>query len=74
MTYFNKQFESLKSIKEREMFNIKEYNHRLRHIISEINYFSTNKLRVYIDDPEYRQEEQPERILTVEDNEVFLFK
>lgn len=52
------------------MYTIKEYTQKLRHIISEINYFSKNKLQVIINDPEVHQKEYPERILEVLDQEV----
>lgn len=56
--------------KQREMVNVKERYARLRHIISEINYFSTNKLSIILDDPEWRQSEIPELIVKVDDKEV----
>lgn len=52
------------------MNNVVEKNARLRHIISEFNYFSVNKLDIDVIDPEWKQEETPEKIIKVEDNEV----
>ncbi|KAJ4435776.1 hypothetical protein ANN_18395, partial [Periplaneta americana] len=63
--YFNKQFDDIYAIKEREMFLVKERNTRLRYILSELNNTWTE-----IIDPEWTQEEQPERIMRVEDDEV----
>lgn len=60
----------MKAIKIREFNNIVEKTARLRHIVSEINYFSVKKLDVTIEDPAWRQNEQPERILIVEPNEI----
>lgn len=69
--FFNKQFDSLMSQKVREMSVVREKNARLRYIISEINYFSTNKLDIFICDPEWKQEENPaEQVIKVSDNEV----
>lgn len=64
--------ENMKAIKLREFNNIIEKTARLRHIVSEINYFSAKKLDVTIEDPSWSQNEQPERILTVESDEVGL--
>lgn len=58
------------SQKSREMLNVKERYARLRHIVSEINYFSINKIQICIEDPEWKQSENPELIIKVENNEV----
>ncbi|XP_050303153.1 cilia- and flagella-associated protein 43 [Anthonomus grandis grandis] len=68
---YNKCFLNTRAIKEREMYNIKEKNARLRHIISEYNYFSERHLDIEIPDPEWHDIENPETcILRVNDNEV----
>lgn len=69
-TYFNNKFDVLHGLKVREIHNIKERYARLRHIISEINFFSVFKIDVDIVDPEWQQEEIPEMITTVQDKEV----
>lgn len=53
------------ALKEREMFLVKERNARLRYILAEMNNTWTE-----IVDPEWSQEEQPERIMKIEDYEV----
>jgi hypothetical protein len=63
--YFNKQFNDMYALKEREMFLVKERNARLRYILAEMNNTWTE-----IVDPEWSQEEQPERIMKIEDYEV----
>lgn len=63
--YFNKQFDNIYALKEREMLLVTEQNARLRYILSEINNTWTE-----ITDPEWSQEEQPERLMEVQDNEV----
>ncbi|GJQ84522.1 hypothetical protein Trydic_g15281 [Trypoxylus dichotomus] len=70
--YFNKEFEYLMSLKVRQINELVEKNNRLRRIISEINYFSEAKERmdIVVSDPEWRQEEFPDQILKVTDNEV----
>jgi hypothetical protein len=47
------------------MLLVTEQNARLRYILSEINNTWTE-----ITDPEWSQEEQPERLMEVQDNEV----
>lgn len=69
-TYFNNKFDALHSLKVREIHNIKERYARLRHIISEINFFSVFKINICIRDPEWKQDENPEMITTVNDKEV----
>lgn len=63
--YFNQKFDEVYELKEREMLLVTERNARLRYILSEMNNTQTE-----ITDPEWGQEEQPERIINVEDNEV----
>ncbi|XP_019756358.2 cilia- and flagella-associated protein 43 [Dendroctonus ponderosae] len=68
---YNKCFQNTRAIKEREMYNIKEKNARLRQIISEFNYFSDTKLNIEINDPEWEPIENVETdILRVADEEV----
>lgn len=71
--YYNKEFDTLQSLKVREIYNLKERYARLNHIISEINYFSTNKINITINNPEWRQDENPELIIKVDDKEVGIF-
>lgn len=63
--YFNKHFDNIYALKEREMLLVTERNARLRYILSEMNNIWTE-----IADPEWSQEEQPERLMKVEENEV----
>jgi hypothetical protein len=63
--YFNKKFDEVYVLKEREMLFVIQRNARLRYILSEMNNTWTE-----IIDPEWGQEEQPERIMSVEDTEV----
>jgi hypothetical protein len=70
--YFNQKFDEVYELEdevcelnEREMLLVTERNARLRCILSEMNNTQTE-----ITDPEWGQEEQPERIINVEDNEV----
>lgn len=52
------------------MSSIKQKNDRLRHIVSEINYFSEEKYYMTIEDPQWTQIETPELITQVKNNEV----
>ncbi|XP_046988156.1 cilia- and flagella-associated protein 43 [Schistocerca americana] len=63
--YFNKKFNAMVSLKEKEMNVVWERNKRLRYILSELN----NKEKIIID-PAWTPKEKPETIITVEDNEV----
>lgn len=63
--YFNEKFDEVYVLKEREMLLVTERNARLRYILSEMN-----NTQMEIIDPEWDQEEQPERIVNVEDSEV----
>lgn len=56
--------------KYREMESIKKKHDRMRHIISEYNYFSTDKLYIDIVDPEWTQDEQPWLLEKVENHEL----
>lgn len=56
--------------KYKEIDNIKKKNERMRHIISEYNYFSTDKVSIDIVDPEWTQEEQPWLLEKVDDSEI----
>ncbi|KAI4459081.1 hypothetical protein MML48_6g00013951 [Holotrichia oblita] len=68
--FFNKEFESLMSIKIRQINDLSDRNARLRHIISELNYFSEEKMNILVMDAEWKQQEYPEQILQVKDDEV----
>jgi hypothetical protein len=63
--YFNKQFDNIYALKGKEMLLVTERNARLRYILSELNNTWTG-----ITDPEWSQEEQPERLMEVQDDEV----
>lgn len=56
--------------KEKDMANILEKNARLRHIVSEINYFSVKKLNIFTEDPKWDPEESPDFFFKVNDNEL----
>ncbi|XP_066139211.1 cilia- and flagella-associated protein 43 isoform X2 [Euwallacea fornicatus] len=67
---YNKCFHNIRALKEREMNNIKEKNARLRHIISEFNYFS-DEITLDVVDPEWEAIENVETdILRVSNIEV----
>lgn len=70
--YLNKEFEFLMSLKVRQINDLMEKNARLRHILSELNYFSLDedKMHIEISDPQWEQRERPEQILQVKDDEV----
>lgn len=72
--FFNTNFDKTMTQKLKEMDNIKEKNDRLRHIVSELNYFSEEKekISVKIEDPKWCQVETPEAITQVEDSEVLV--
>ena len=61
------------SVKIREFNNVLEKNAKLRHMISELNFFSEKKCDLLIVDPEWRQEEHPENVLVVKDEEVSFY-
>lgn len=52
------------------MSNIKQKNDRLRYIVSELNYFSEDKISMRIEDPEWKQIENPQLLIDVKDDEV----
>lgn len=56
--------------KYKEIESIKKKNARMRHIISEFNYFSTEKCNIDIVDPEWTQDEQPWLLEQVLENEI----
>lgn len=56
--------------KVREMSLGHERIARLRHILSELNYFSVNKINITIDDPLWSDLENPESVLRVLNKEV----
>lgn len=56
--------------KVKEMSNIKQKNDRLRYIVSELNYFSEDKISMRIEDPEWKQIENPQLLIDVKDDEV----
>ncbi|KAL3280262.1 hypothetical protein HHI36_017757 [Cryptolaemus montrouzieri] len=68
--YFNKQFENLMQQKTREIGQIKEKNERLRHIVNEINYFSTEQIFISIADPAWCVYENIETLVTIQDSQV----
>ncbi|RZB40350.1 WD repeat-containing protein 96 [Asbolus verrucosus] len=68
--YFNSKFDAIMTQKLKEMGNIKEKNARLSHIVSEINYFSEEKISVKIEDPHWEQTETPQLLTEVKDEEV----
>ncbi|KAK5649933.1 hypothetical protein RI129_000962 [Pyrocoelia pectoralis] len=68
--HFNKIFTDMMNTKTREMTLIAERNARLRHIISEINYFSVDQISILVTDPPWLSTEFSESILTVDDNEI----
>ncbi|KAJ9595407.1 hypothetical protein L9F63_013391, partial [Diploptera punctata] len=63
--YFNEKFNEVYNLKEREMAHVREKNARLYHVLSEMN-----KTDIEAIEPSWTQDEQPERIMTVEDKEV----
>ncbi|XP_050670379.1 cilia- and flagella-associated protein 43 [Leptidea sinapis] len=72
--WFNKQFDDLMAQKKREVGLVMERNSRLRFIVDELNKLSDlrgsfHHLSVGIYDPEWRQEEQPERLIKVDPEE-----
>ncbi|XP_053606351.1 cilia- and flagella-associated protein 43 isoform X2 [Plodia interpunctella] len=72
--WFNKQFDELMSLKKREVALVEERNARLRFIVEELNKLSDlrgsfHHLVQDIRDPQWRQEEQPEKLIKVEPEE-----
>ncbi|KAL0895179.1 hypothetical protein ABMA27_013627 [Loxostege sticticalis] len=72
--WFNKQFDELMSLKKREVGLVEERNARLRFIIDELNKLSDlrgsfHHLIIEIKDPQWRQEEQPQKLIKVEPEE-----
>ncbi|KAG7311227.1 hypothetical protein JYU34_002258 [Plutella xylostella] len=72
--WFNKQFDELYAMKKREVSLVLERNERLRFIVSELNKLSDlrgsfHHLAVDIRDPEWRQEEEPHKLIKVEPEE-----
>lgn len=72
--YFNKTFAAMMANKQREMGLVFDRNARLRHIISELNFFSVDKITILVENPEWSPSEFPESVLKVEANEVRLLK
>lgn len=72
MLWFNKEFKETFALKEQEMAFIYDRNDRFRHIISELSFFrfSPQICKTQITDPKWAPEENPETIMTVEDDEV----
>ncbi|XP_045460970.1 cilia- and flagella-associated protein 43 [Harmonia axyridis] len=68
--YFNKEFENLMQTKTREMLQIKEKNQRLRYIVDEINYFSTDQIFIKIADPLWTAYENIDMMVTIQDSQV----
>ncbi|CAH2989003.1 unnamed protein product [Chilo suppressalis] len=72
--WFNKQFDELMNQKKREVGLVEERNSRLRFIIDELNKLSDlrgsfHHLVIKIRDPEWRQEEQPYKLIKVDPEE-----
>ncbi|XP_038207822.1 cilia- and flagella-associated protein 43 [Zerene cesonia] len=72
--WFNKQFDDMMNQKKREVGLVEERNARLRFIIDELNKLSDlrgsfHHLTILIQDPEWRQEEQPNKLIKVEPEE-----
>ncbi|CAK1602687.1 unnamed protein product [Parnassius mnemosyne] len=72
--WFNKQFDELMNLKKREVGLVQDRNARLRFIIEELNTLSNlrgsfHHLHIEIKDPEWRQEEQPHKLIKVEPEE-----
>ncbi|XP_028169027.1 cilia- and flagella-associated protein 43-like [Ostrinia furnacalis] len=72
--WFNKQFDELMNLKKREVGLVEERNARLRFIIDELNKLSDlrgsfHHLIIEIKDPQWRQEEQPSKLIKVEPEE-----
>ncbi|KAJ0182154.1 hypothetical protein K1T71_002876 [Dendrolimus kikuchii] len=72
--WFNKQFDDLMNQKKREVGLVEERNARLRFIIEELNKLSDlrgsfHHLMIEIKNPEWRQEEQPQRLIKVDPEE-----
>ncbi|XP_045540387.1 cilia- and flagella-associated protein 43 [Papilio machaon] len=72
--WFNHQFDDLMGLKKREVGLVQERNSRLRFIIQELNTLSDlrgsfHHLTIQITDPEWRQEEQPHRLIKVDPEE-----
>ncbi|XP_030024874.2 LOW QUALITY PROTEIN: cilia- and flagella-associated protein 43 [Manduca sexta] len=72
--WFNKQFDDLMNLKKREVGLVEERNARLRFIIEELNKLSDlrgsfHHLTIEIKNPEWRQEEQPLKLIKVEPEE-----
>ncbi|XP_049868319.1 cilia- and flagella-associated protein 43 isoform X1 [Pectinophora gossypiella] len=72
--WFNKQFDELMAMKKREVGLVAERNSRLRFIIEELNKLSDlrgsfHHLLIQIKDPEWRQEEQPIKLIKVDPEE-----
>lgn len=68
--FFNKEFENLMQQKTREMGQIKEKNQRLRYIVDEINYFSTDQIYISISDPVWTAYENIELLVNIQDSQV----
>lgn len=56
--------------KYREIESIKKKHSRMREILYEFNYFSTDKFNIEIIDPEWTQDEQPWLLEKVLENEL----
>ncbi|XP_061707746.1 LOW QUALITY PROTEIN: cilia- and flagella-associated protein 43 [Cydia pomonella] len=72
--WFNKQFDELMAAKKREVGLVCERNARLRFIIDELNKLSDlrgsfHHLVIQIKDPQWAQDEQPERLIKVDPEE-----
>ncbi|XP_022907276.2 cilia- and flagella-associated protein 43 isoform X1 [Onthophagus taurus] len=70
MKYFNKEFDAVMAIKQRDMKNLLDRNARLRVIISELNFFTEQQTDIFVVDPVWDQKEEPDKILEVTDDEI----
>ncbi|XP_043259682.1 cilia- and flagella-associated protein 43-like [Colletes gigas] len=69
-TYFNKSFDEVYAMKEREMNVIQERIEKIRHINSELNVMFKRSVPHVPPNPEWHWQERPESIITVQDHEV----
>ncbi|XP_013178789.1 PREDICTED: cilia- and flagella-associated protein 43 [Papilio xuthus] len=72
--WFNHQFDDLMGLKKREVGLVQERNARLRFIVQELNTLSDlrgsfHHLIIQITDPEWRQEEEPYKLIKVDPEE-----
>ncbi|XP_015600794.1 cilia- and flagella-associated protein 43-like [Cephus cinctus] len=68
--YFNKLFNDMYGVKEREMTFVQERNERLRYIDSELNIMFGQNIPEVPMEPEWHHKEKPESIIRVMEQEV----